>query len=166
MKITMGGNPMTLLGKEVKVGDKAPIFKAVNVDLSEFNLKNYLGKAIVLTSFPSVDTGICAMQAAKFNNEVGKFGDKAIIITVSNDLPFALTRYCAANGVENAITVSDHKDLDFSMNYGMLIEELRLLARAVFVIDKEGIIRYIEIANEVKTELNYDKALEVLKELI
>lgn len=166
MQVTMGGIPMGLLGKEVKVGDKAPLFKAVNVDLSEFRLEDHLGKAIVLTCFPSVDTGICAVQAAKFNNEVGKLGDKALVVTVSNDLPFALTRYCAAEGVENAITVSDHKDLDFSMQYGMLIGDLRLLARAVFVIDQEGVIRYKELASEVKSELNYEKALEALKELI
>ncbi|CAM3173335.1 thiol peroxidase [Streptobacillus felis] len=164
MKVTMGGNPITLIGSVVKVGQKAPEFKAVKGDLSEFKLSDYLGKKIVLTSFPSIDTGICAMQAARFNQEIGKFDD-AVLITISNDLPFALNRYCGANGIDNAITISDHKDVDFGMKYGMLIEELRLLARAVFVIDKEGNIAYMEVCPEIKSEPNYEKALEVLKRL-
>ncbi|WP_156298886.1 thiol peroxidase [Streptobacillus canis] len=164
MKITMGGNPITLIGNEVKIGQMAPNFKAVKGDMSEFKFSDYLGKKIVLTSFPSIDTGICAMQATKFNHEISKFED-TVLITVSNDLPFALSRYCSVNGIENAITISDHKDVDFGMKYGMLIEELRLLARAVFVIDKEGKIAYIEVCQEIKSEPDYEKALSVLNTL-
>ena len=104
MKITMGGNPLTLVGNEVKVGEMAPLFKAINKNLEEVSLKEFLGKVIVLTSFPSIDTGICAMQAAKFNNELSKY-DEVSVITISNDLPFALGRYCGANGINNAVTL-------------------------------------------------------------
>ena len=128
MNITMGGNPLTLIGNEVKVGEKAPIFKAINKNLEEVSLEQFLGKVVVLTSFPSIDTGICAIQAAKFNNELAKYEDEVSIITISNDLPFALGRFCAANGINNAITLSDHRDLEFANNYGMLLKELRLLA--------------------------------------
>lgn len=165
MKITMGGNPLTLVGNEVKVGEMAPLFKAINKNLEEVSLKEFLGKVIVLTSFPSIDTGICAMQAAKFNNELSKY-DEVSIITISNDLPFALGRYCGANGINNAVTLSDHRDLEFANSYGMLLKELRLLARAVFIIDKKGQIIYKEVVSEIKTELNYEAALEVVKKAI
>ena len=165
MKITMGGNPLTLVGNEVKVGEMAPLFKAINKDLEEVSLKEFLGKVIVLTSFPSIDTGICAMQAAKFNNELSKY-DEVSVITISNDLPFALGRYCGANGINNAVTLSDHRDLEFANSYGMLLKELRLLARAVFIIDKKGQIIYKEVVSEIKTELNYEAALEVVKKAI
>ena len=166
MNITMGGNPLTLIGNEVKVGEKAPMFKAINKNLEEVSLEQFLGKVVVLTSFPSIDTGICAMQAAKFNNELAKYEDEVSIITISNDLPFALGRFCAANGINNAITLSDHRDLEFANNYGMLLKELRLLARAVFVIYKKGQIAYKEVDKEIKTELNYDAALEVVMKAI
>ena len=166
MKITMGGNPLTLVGNEVKVGEMAPLFKAINKNLEEVSLKEFLGKVIVLTSFPSIDTGICAMQAAKFNNELAKYEDEVSIITISNDLPFALGRYCGANGINNAVTLSDHRDLEFANSYGMLLKELRLLARAVFIIDKKGQIIYKEVVSEIKTELNYEAALEVVKKAI
>lgn len=166
MNITMGGNPLTLIGNEVKIGEKAPMFKAINKNLEEVSLEQFLGKVVVLTSFPSIDTGICAMQAAKFNNELAKYEDEVSIITISNDLHFALGRFCAANGINNAITLSDHRDLEFANSYGMLLKELRLLARAVFVIDKKGQIAYKEVAKEIKTELNYDAALEVVMKAI
>lgn len=165
MKITMGGNPLTLVGNEVKVGEMAPLFKAINKNLEEVSLKEFLGKVIVLTSFPSIDTGICAMQAAKFNNELSKY-DEVSVITISNDLPFALGRYCGANGINNAVTLSDHRDLEFANSYGMLLKELRLLARAVFIIDKKGQIIYKEVVSEIKTELNYEAALKVVKKAI
>lgn len=165
MKITMGGNPITLIGNEVKVGDKAPNFTALNKDLSPVSLSDFSGKKIILTSFPSIDTGICSMQTIRFNKEASQLGNDVVIITISNDLPFAISRYCATNGIENAVTLSDYRDIEFANNYGMLIKELRLLGRAVFVIDKDGIIRHIEVAKEIKSELNYDAALKVLKEI-
>lgn len=166
MQITMGGNPITLVGDLKKVGDKAPNFKALNTELKEVLLEEMKGKVIVLTSFPSVDTGICAMQVIKFNQEIAKLKDDVTLITLSNDLPFALKRYCGTNGIENALTLSDYRDLEFANNYGTLIKELRLLARTVFVIDKEGIIRYAEICSEIKSEVNFEKTLEIVKELI
>lgn len=166
MKITMAGKPLNLIGNEKNIGDIAYSFIAVKDDLSEFNFNECKGKPIVLTSFPSIDTGICAIQTNLFNQKIGEYKDKASLVIISNDLPFAQKRYCGVNGIDNAIVVSDHKDLDFSMNYGMLIEELRLLARAVFVIDKDFKIVYKEVASEIKTELNYDKALEALKSVL
>lgn len=165
MKITMGGNPITLIGNRLNVGDEAYNFKALKQDLTEFKLEDHKDKIIVLTTFPSIDTGICALQAKRFNQEAANFSENVLLITISNDLPFALSRYCADNGIKNAITLSDHKDLDFSLNYGILIEELRLLARTVYII-KNGKIEYIEILPEIKAEPNYEKALEVLKTLI
>lgn len=166
MKITMGGNPLTLGGIQVKVGDKAKSFKALGTGLSEFDFSTCFGKPTVLTCFPSIDTGVCAIQTNKFNEKVGKYGNKVNLVIVSNDLPFAQTRYCGANGIENAIVVSDYKDLEFAKNYGMLIEELRLLARAVIIIDKDGIVKYVEISNEVKNELDFEKALKALEECL
>lgn len=166
MKITMGGNELTLIGNEVKVGEKAPDFTALRDDLTEFKLSDNLGKAMIITTFPSIDTGICAIQTTKFNQEIAKLGDEVLLVTLSNDLPFALKRYCGAHGIDNAITLSDHRDVDFGMKYGVLIKELRLLGRTVFVLDKEGNITYMEILPEIKAEPNYEKALENLKKVM
>ncbi|VEU70722.1 thiol peroxidase [Mycoplasmopsis glycophila] len=165
-KITIGGNPITLIGNNVQIGQKAPDFKALKSNLEEFKLSDHFGKVIILTSFPSIDTGICALQTKRFNQEIGNFKDKALLVTISNDLPFALDRYCAAEGITNAITLSDHRLTDFGLKYGLLIEELRLLGRSVFVIDQNGKISYQEILDEIKQEPNYEPALEVVRNLI
>lgn len=166
MIITMNNNPLTLIGDELNIGDTAPNFKAIKSDLSEFNLSEIENKTIVITSFPSIDTGICAIQTTKFNHKVADFGDDVVLIIISNDLPFALNRYCGINNINNAIILSDHRDVDFSMKYGVLIKELRLLGRTVFVIDKNKKLVYKEIASEIKTELDYDKAFEAVKNSI
>ena len=164
--VTFAGNPVTLLGDEVKVGDKAKDFTALNKDLSEFKLSSTLGKVVVITAFPSIDTGVCALQATRFNQEAAKLGDKVAVITISVDLPFALGRFCAAEGIENAITVSDYRDLDFGSKYGFIIKELRLLERGAIVIDKEGFVKYVEYCSEITNHPNYDAVMEVVNSLL
>ena len=160
------GTPVTLLGNEIKVGDKAPDFTALKTDMSSVKLSDFAGKNVIIAAFPSIDTGICALQTTKFNQEITKFNkDDFQLLTVSVDLPFALGRFCGDKGIENALTISDHKDLDFGTKYGFIIAELRLLARGTVIIDKEGIVKFVEYTPEIGTEPNYDKALEVLKSL-
>lgn len=160
------GTPVTLLGNEIKVGDKAPDFTALKTDMSSVKLSDFAGKNVIIAAFPSVDTGICALQTTRFNQEITKFNkDDFQLLTVSVDLPFALGRFCGDKGIENALTISDHKDLDFGTKYGFTIAELRLLARGTVIIDKEGIVKFVEYTPEIGTEPNYDKALEVLESL-
>ncbi|MBC2575336.1 thiol peroxidase [Peptostreptococcus canis] len=161
---TFAGNPVTLLGKEIKVGDKAPEFVALRGDLSPFTLKDVEGKVKLISIVPSVDTGVCELQTIRFNQEASKLNDVAII-TISCDLPFAQARFCGAKGIENAIVVSDYKDTTFGLNYGFLIEEFRLLNRGIVVIDKDDVVRYVEYVSEVTDHPDYDKALEAAKSL-
>ena len=161
--ISFKGTNITIEDK-VNVGDVFPNFKATNKDLSDFNLEDYRGKVLVINAFPSVDTGVCAVQTTRFNQEIKNY-DNAVVITVSKDLPFALGRFCADKGVDNAVTVSDYKYRDFENQAGLLIEELGLLSRAVFVLDEEGVIRYKEVLEEIGEEPNYNNALEALKKL-
>lgn len=163
--ITMGGNPMTLLGKEIKIGDKAPDFTVLTNDLSNFSLKDVEGKVKIISVVPSVDTGVCELQTTTFNEEAAKLED-VVILTISVDLPFAQKRFCSAKGIDKVITLSDHKDLSFGLNYGFAIEELRLLARGIVILDKENIVRYVEYVNEVTNHPNYDKAVEEAKKLL
>lgn len=163
--ITFMGNPFTLLGDMVKVGDKAQDFTVLANDLHPVKLSDYDGKIRIISSVPSVDTGVCAAQTRRFNVEAAKLGEVAIL-TISNDLPFALGRFCAAEGIDKVITLSDHKDTDFGLKYGFLIEELRLLTRGIVVIDKEGVVRYVEYVKEVTTHPDYDKALEAAAKLV
>ncbi len=163
--VTFKGNPITLIGNEIKEGDTAPDFTVLSTDLNEVRLSDYKGKVVVIAVFPSVDTGVCALQLARFNQEAASFGNNVQLLSISADLPFALKRYCADKGIENALTVSDHKELDFGMKYGFVIKELRLLSRGTVVIDKEGTVKYIEYVPEVGEHPDYEKALEVIKKL-
>ncbi len=163
--VTFGGNPVTLKGKLVKEGYPAKNIMALTNDLKLFSLSKYQGKVRIISSVPSVDTDVCAQQTRKFNLEASKMEDVQII-TISCDLPFALKRFCAAEGIDNLITVSDHKDKDFGIKYGLLIEELGVLARAVIVIDKEDTVRYVEVVKEAGEQPDYDKALEVAQKLL
>ncbi len=165
-KVTFKENPITLIGKETKVNDKAVDFAVLNNDLQEVKLSDFEGKVKILSLFPSVDTGICSKQTHTFNKEASNLSDDVVIITISNDLPFALNRFCGAEGIDNLITLSDYKTLDFSTKYGFLIEELRLLARGVIVIDKENIVRYVEYVKEVTTEPDYDSAINAAKQYV
>ena len=163
--VTFKGSPVTLLGEEVKVGDKAKDFTVLSTDLKEVKLSDYKGKTVIISIFPSIDTGVCALQTTRFNQEAGNFSDDIQLLTISVDLPFALGRFCADKGIKNAQTTSDYKDLDFGMKYGFVIKELRLLARGTVIIDKEGIVKYVEYVSEIGEHPDYDKALEILKSL-
>jgi thiol peroxidase len=162
--ITMGGNPIKLLGEEIKVGDKAPDFTAVNKDMSPFQFNTLKGKTVIISVVPSVDTKICELQTISFNEEATKHPD-VVVLTISVDLPFAQARFCVANSIENSIVVSDYQTLDFGLKYGFAIEGLRLLSRGIVVVDRDGIVRYVEYVKEVKTHPDYDKVLEVIKTL-
>lgn len=164
--VTMKGNPITLMGPELKVGDKAPDFVAVDNDLNPVSFDSFRGKVCILSSVPSLDTPVCDMETRRFNAEAGLLGGKVEIITISMDLPFAQKRWCGAAGVDRVQTLSDHRDAAFGQAYGVLIKGLRLLARAVFVVDEEGIIRYTELVNEIASEPNYDSVMQAVKELV
>lgn len=163
-KIKVKGNPMTLVGKELKVGEKAPDFSALTKDLKPFGLKNMEGKYKLISIMTSVDTGVCELQGIRFNEEA-KSLKNSITVTITMDLPFALSRYCANKEIDTAITLSDHKDASFGENYGFLIEELRLLNRGIVIIDKDNIVQYVEHVEENTDHPDYDKALEVIKSL-
>jgi len=164
VKITFAGNPLTLLGNEIKVGDKAPDFEAVGAGLAPVKLSDFAGKKIILAVYPSVDTSVCAAQNRRFNAEVNQLND-VVVLSISCDLPFAQSRFCAAEGLENIKTISDHKALDFGGKYGFVIKELRLLARGTVIIDQAGIVRFVEYVPEVTNEPDYDAAIKVVKEL-
>ena len=162
--VTMKGNPLTLLGSALQVGDKAPDAVLLNNDLQPVNLSDYRGQICVVSSVPSLDTPVCDMETRRFNQEAESLGQDVKILTVSMDLPFAQKRWCGAAGVNHVITLSDHRDAAFGNEFGVLIKELRLLARAVFIIDREGVIRYIQLVQELSQEPDYDAILSALKE--
>lgn len=166
MQVTFVGKKLNLYGEVVKVSDKAPDFKAVNNDLSSFDSKENQGKVVVYSVVPSIDTGVCSLQARTFNEEAEKLGDDVIVITVSCDLPFAQKRFCAQEGIKNSISISDYKDHDFGKKYGFLIEDLALLSRGVVIVDKNGKIAYTEYVKEVTNEVNFEAALDAVKALI
>ena len=163
--ITMRGNPLTLIGNEVKVGDVAPDFVVLDNNLSPVKFSSFRGKTCTLSSVPSLDTPVCDMETRKFNEEAGRLGPDVAILTVSMDLPFAQKRWCAAAGVDKVQTLSDHRDASFGTSYGVLIKELRLLARAVFLVDRKGIIQYIQLVKEVTKEPDYEAVLNTLRKL-
>ena len=162
--ITFGGNPLTLAGDLVKVGDKAKDFTVLANDLQPHKLSDYDGKIRIISVVPSVDTGVCAAQTRRFNVEAAKLED-LVILTISCDLPFALGRFCAAEGIDKVVTLSDHKETDFGLKYGFLIDELRLLSRGIIIVDKAGVVRYVEYVMEITNHPDYDKALKAAKSL-
>ena len=161
--ITFKNSPVTLIGQEVKVGEKAPEFSVLRNDLSVATLADYAGKVKIISVIPSIDTGVCDAQTRRFNEEASQLGDVKIL-TISVDLPFAQKRWCAAAGIENVEVLSDHKDLSFGEAYGVGIAELRLLARAVFVVDSEDKVVYAEYVSEATNHPNYEAAIEAAKE--
>lgn len=162
-KITFKNNPVTLLGNEVKVGEQAPDFTVLANDLSPVTLADSQGKVRLISVVPSLDTGVCDAQTRKFNEAAAELGDNVIIYTVSVDLPFAQKRWCGAAGIDAVQTVSDHRDLSFGKAYGVAIEELRLLARAVFVVDEHNTVTYVEYCKEISQEPDYEAVLNALK---
>lgn len=161
MQVTSGGNPINLVGTEVKVGDQAKDFTLTKNDMTPSTLKDYEGKIKVLSIVPSLDTGICDAQTRKFNAELNDRED-VVVITISMDLPFAQARWCGNAGLESAITLSAHKDENFAKDYGVLIQELRLLARAVMILDENNKVTYVEYVPEVGSHPDYEAALKHL----
>ena len=164
--VTLKGNPLTLLEEEIKIGQKAPDFIVLDNELKEVTLDKFKGKIKLIASVPSLDTPICDLQIKRFNEEAAKSSKDLAIIFISMDLPFAQKRFCQAYDIKKVKTFSDHRDADFGRKYGVLIKELRLLSRAIFVIDKDDIVRYIEYVPEVGSHPNYDSALSALKEVV
>ena len=152
--------PKTLVGPELKVGDKAPAFVLLGQDLKDIDSASLAGKPMLISVAPSVDTGVCDLQTKRFNEEAGKYGD------VTADLPFALRRYCGANEIKNLVVASDHRTMAFGAAYGTYVKEIRLESRATFVVDAAGIIRYAEYVPVAGQHPNYDAALAVLAGLI
>lgn len=165
VQITFKKGPVTLIGNEVKVGDQAPDFTVLANDLSPVSLKDSEGKIRLFSVVPSLDTGVCDAQTRRFNEEAANLGDDVVIYTVSVDLPFAQKRWCGAAGIDAVQTVSDHRDLSFGEAYGVYIKELRLLARAVFVVDATGKVTYVEYVPEATDHPNYEAAIAAVKAL-
>lgn len=159
-EVTLGGQPVTLLGEPVQVGDTAPNFVAVKQDMTETKLSDYAGKTVVLSVVPSVDTKVCAMQTRAFNEKAAALGKDVVILTISMDLPMAQKRFCAAEGIDQVITLSDYRYWDFANKYGQRIKENGLLARAIYVIGADGVVKYKQMVPELKTEPDYDAAVK------
>jgi thiol peroxidase len=164
--VTMKGNPVTLLGHEVKVGDKAPDVKLTDNSLASVHLCEYWGKVCILSSVPSLDTPVCDTETRRFNEEAAKLGGDIAILTISMDLPFAQKRWCAAAGVDKVETLSDHHDAAFGEAYGVLIKGFRLLARALFVVDRTGVVKYVQLVKEVSSEPDYRPVLDAARKLV
>ena len=161
MKVTFNGSPLTLEGNTLKVGHTVPNFTAIGNDLNPVSLNDTKGKRVFL-SVPSLDTSVCDIEVRKFNEEVSKLSN-VHVYTLSMDLPFAQARWCGAANINNVTTLSDYKDREFGKNFGVYIKELGLLSRAVFVVDENNKITYIEYLEEITNEPNYEKALQALK---
>jgi thioredoxin-dependent peroxiredoxin len=162
--VTMKGKPLALEGLMPAVGQSAPDFTVVGNDLSPVKLSDFRGKVVLISSVPSLDTSVCAIETRRFNQEAAALGDKVAVLTISMDLPFAQKRWCGAEGVKAVITASDHRDATFGRAYGVLIKELRLLARAIFVVGRDGKIRYEELVREITSEPDYAAALKAAAE--
>ncbi|MGC1344239.1 MAG: thiol peroxidase [Candidatus Binataceae bacterium] len=161
--VTMRGNPMTLLGPEIKVGQKAPAFASVGKGLAPASLEQFKGKVKIISAVPSVDTPVCDAETRRFNEEASKLPGDVQIVTISMDLPFAQARWCGAAGVDKIAMLSDYRSAEFGEKYGALIKELHLLARAVFVVDKNDNVTYVEYVKEVANHPDYESALNAAK---
>ena len=161
--VTLKGNPVTLLGPEIKVGEKAPDFRVVDNGLAPVTLGDFKGKIKIVSAVPSLDTPICDMETRKFNQEAANLPGNVVVLTISVDLPFAQKRWCAAAGVDKVKTLSDYQDRSFGEAYGVLIKEVKLLSRSLFLIDADDTVRYIQHVKEVSTEPDYEAVLKALK---
>ncbi len=161
---TFKSNPVTLVGPEIKVGDKAPGFRLLTTEMTEVGLAESKSRVRLLSVVTSLDTPVCDLQTQRFEEEASKLGD-VVIYTISMDLPFAQARYCGAHNITNLQTLSDHREASFGVAYGVLIKELRLLSRAVFIVDRDDIVRYVEYVKEITQHPEYDSALETLRKV-
>ncbi len=163
--ITMKGNPLTLVGRLPEVGQAAPDFEVLDNNLTPVKLSSFKGKICIIASVPSLDTPVCDIETRRFNTEAAKLSADVIILTISMDLPFAQKRWCGAAGIDKVTTLSDHRNAEFGTAFGTIIKELRLLARAVFVVDKNGIVRLVQLVKEVAQEPDYEAVLAAVKNL-
>jgi len=163
--ITMKGTPLPLLGNEINIGDKAPNFNVVRNDLTPATLDNYKDKTLIIVTVPSLDTPVCDTEIRRFNEEATKLGNDVEILTISMDLPFAQARWCGAAGIDRVTTLSDYQTASFGANYGVLIDNLRLLARTIFIVDKTGTVKYVQVVPELTDEPNYEEVLNAIREL-
>jgi thiol peroxidase len=159
----MHGKPLTLIGPEVKVGDKAPDFRLLTNALKIVSLSDYRDKIKLISVIPSLDTSVCNAQTRRLNEEMNNLSEEVVVLSVSVDLPFAQSRWCGAANVNNIVTLSDHKDTNFGESYGVLIKGDRILTRAVFVVDKKNIVRYVEYVSENVNHPDYEVLLDVVK---
>lgn len=164
--VTFQGNPLTLLGPEIKVGDKAPAFQLLDNGLQPVSLADSAGKIRLLTVVPSLDTPVCDTMGRQFNQQAAQLPGDVVVYTVSVDLPFAQARWCGNAGIERVKTLSDYQDRAFGLAYGLLIKELKLLARAVLVVDRDDTVRYVQLVNEVVDEPDYQAALAAVQKLL
>lgn len=160
------GNPATLLGPEIKVGDKAPDFQVVDNGLQPVTLATDAGKVRLIAVVPSLDTPVCDTMTRQFNQDAANLPDSVVVYTISVDLPFAQKRWCGNAGIDKVQTLSDYQDRSFGLNYGLLLEQLKLLARAVYVIDQNDQVAYAEVVSEVTAEPDYTAALDAVKTLL
>lgn len=163
--ITFKGTPMTLVGPEIKVGAKAPEFRVVDTSLTPRGLSDYAGKIKIVSAVPSLDTPVCDTETRRFNAEAANLVDEIIVLTISLDLPFAQKRWCGSAGIDRVTTLSDYQERSFASAYGILINELKLLTRAIFVIDQNDIVRYVQIVPEVTSEPDYQAVLAAVKDI-
>ena len=163
--VTFKGNPVTLLGPALKAGDKAPDFRVVDTTLAPVTLADFKGKIKIISAVPSLDTPVCDMETRRFNQEAAQFPDNVVTLTISMDLPFAQSRWCGAAGIERVKTLSDYRERSFALAYGVLIKELLLLTRSIFIVDSADTIRYIQHVGEITSEPDYAAVLAAVKEL-
>ena len=164
--ITFKGNPVTLVGPELKVGDAAPDFTVVDHSLSPVTLASYAGKVKIISSVPSLDTPVCDTETRRFNREAAELPGNVAVLTVSVDLPFAQKRWCGAAGIDRVVTLSDYRDRSFGLAYGLLVDELKLLTRSIFVVDANNTIRYIQHVPEITQEPDYGAVLAAARQLL
>ena len=164
-KVLFKGSPLTLIGRKLTQGESVLNFKALNQDLSPAYLSDFGEKIKIITSFPSIDTPVCDLQVKEFNKRAASLSENVVIIGISKDLPFAQSRFCKEKNIEKVVTLSDHKDADFGKKFGVLIKDIRLLARAVFIVDAYDVVQYEEYVPEVTSHPNYERALEIVKSL-
>ncbi|WP_046215657.1 thiol peroxidase [Paenibacillus wulumuqiensis] len=163
---TFKGNPITLIGPELKVGDSAPSFTLSKNLLEQASLSDFAGKIKLISVVPSLDTGVCDAQTRRFNEAASELGEDVVVITVSADLPFAQARWCGAAGVDRVVTLSDYRDNSFGKAYGVLIKEFVIDMRAIFVVDQQDVIQYVEYLPEMSEHPNYDQAINAVKKLL
>ncbi|CAH1225917.1 Thiol peroxidase [Paenibacillus plantiphilus] len=163
---TLKGNPITLVGPELKKGDQAPDFQLNKSLVESVSLKDFAGKIKLVSVVPSIDTGVCDAQTRRFNEEAGNLGDNVAVLTVSADLPFAQARWCGAAGIDKVVMLSDYKTNSFGQAYGVQIKDLYLDMRAIFVIDANDTIQYVEVLSEMTEHPNYENAINAVKALV